>query len=164
MSNPGQAATPAPRPGSSMAAPPPQTQFWERPFIYEMDFTGTPAIAAGATVNGNIQIQADSRFKWILAAQFSTIDGATQLESELVIPNVALQIVDSGTGAQVFQNAVPIASFFGNGRLPFVLPIPYIFKPNSNLAFSLTNFGTDAYTSIRLSLIGTKIFEGAPPA
>lgn len=158
-----QAGTPIPAPGSGMvrqAAP--QVQFWETPFVYEMDFA---TLLHQTSQNGNIQIQADSDFKWSKATYFADIAGAVQTEATEVIALATLQIIDSGTGRQIFQNPIQVSSFFGRGSLPFILPVPYIFKQRSNLAFTVANYSaaTD-YANLRLSLIGSKIFTGSPPA
>jgi hypothetical protein len=141
---------------------PPQVQFWEVPFVYEMDFA---TLLHQTQQNGNIQIQSDADFKWSKATYFADLAGAAQTESTEVIPLVTLQIVDSATGQQLFQNPIQVSSFFGRGSLPFILPTPYIFKQRSNLAFQVANYSaaTD-YSNLRLSLLGTKIYYGSQPA
>lgn len=157
------ASQPAAGPGAPPTLTPPQTQFWYVPFIYEMDFG---ALAAGANANGNIQIQADADFKWIKSTYFCDLAGAAQTESTKVIPLETVQINDSSTGANLFSAAVPVPSYFGRGELPFILPVPYIFKARSSLSFTLTNYSAGTlYTNTRLSLIGCKIYRGGmPPA
>ncbi len=150
MSSTGNTAAPM------TAAQPPRVQFVEDFFVYEVDFA---ALAVGANQNGNIQIQADADFKLIKLAQFSDIAGAVETESSAVLPLATLQIVDSGSGRQLFFLPAPIPSLFGTGRLPFIMPIPRIFKARSNIAFAVTNFSNATTYNIRLSLIGTKIFQ-----
>lgn len=143
--------------GSGIVAPnqapgAPRVQFVEDWFIYELDFLG---VGFGTTVNGNFQVQADSDFKLIkLTAWADDTAGAN-----VANPLCTLQINDSGSGRNLFSNPVPVRNTFGQGDLPFILPIPRIFKARSNVAVALQNFaGAGAY-NIRLSFIGTKIFQ-----
>ena len=125
-------------------------------FIYGIDF---PSIAAGATATDNIQIQADADFEVQKLTQTSDIAGATQTESTKVVPLITVLIVDAGSGRQIMNVAVAIPSLFGDGRIPFILPTPRIFAARSNITFTLVNFSAATTYRIRLSLIGTKLFQ-----
>jgi hypothetical protein len=54
-----------------------------------------------------------------------------------------------------------IASAFGDGRLPFIQPIPRIFLPRSNIALDFNNLSAVDDWDIQLSLIGVKGFRGS---
>lgn len=139
----------------------PPVQFWEDFAIYEVD---SGSIAPGVTNNVNLTIQQDSAFKWMKAAYFADLAGAAVTESTKIVPLATIQILDAGSGRNLFSNPVPIASAFGTGELPLILPIPRRFKPFSQINFTFANFSNaTTYTNIRLSLIGTKIFRGGPP-
>lgn len=159
MSGTGQGPVPVAGSGIARNAPP-RVQFWEVPFVYEMDFAN---LVHATNANGNIQIQADSDFKWSKGAVFGDLAGAAQTDSSQVVPQVTVQIIDSGTGRNIFQNPIQVTSFFGlKSGLPFILPVPYIFKARSNLAFAVSNYSAaQDYTNLRLSLIGSKIFYGS---
>lgn len=116
-------------------------------------------LAASSTQNGNIQIQADSDFKWIKGQFFADIAGAPQTADSLVIPLVTVQITDSGSGRQLNNEPVPVSSLFGSGQLPYINPIPRIFKARSNIAFQVANFSAATTYDLRLVLTGTKVFE-----
>lgn len=131
-------------------------QYEEDFFIYTAFF---PAIAPGDTQQQNIQVQADSHFKWIKATLQADIAAAAYVNSAKPIPLAALQIVDSGSGRQLFLNALPVEQMFGSGELPFILPIPRIFRARSNIALTLNNFDAAVTYNIRLALIGTKMFS-----
>lgn len=146
--------------GSNSQVPP--VQFWEDFAIYEVD---SGAIANGVTNVVNLAIQQDSAFKWMKATVFADLAGAAQLSSTLVVPLATLQITDTGSGRNLFSAPAPIPNMFGYGNLPFILPIPRRFKPFSQISFTFANFSAGTtYANIRLSLIGTKIFRGGPPA
>lgn len=134
----------------------PQSQYQEDYFVYGV---GPVAVASGATAQGSIQIQADSLFVWERAAYYVTIANAAFASDTRPIPNVAVQIVDSGSGRQLFQTPQPIPSVFGTGELPFLLPTPRWFKPNSQIQIQFTNFDAAVSYNVRLSFIGSKIFQ-----
>lgn len=135
---------------------PPKHQFVESFTVYELDFL---ALAAGTTANGAIQIQADSQFRWVKAAYYATVANAAFLLSTIPIPSVTVQINDTGSGRQLFNAAVPVPSVFGRGELPFILPVSYVFQPRSSMQVTVANFDAAVTYNLRLSFIGTKIFE-----
>lgn len=132
-------------------------QMYEDFFVYTATFTG---LAAAAVQTQNIQIQADSAFKWTMASMECDLAGAAYTEDATPVPLCALQISDSGSGRQLFSSAVPLPAIFGSGKLPFVLPQPRGFMPNSNISLQLTNFSAATTYTVRLALIGTKVFAG----
>lgn len=125
-------------------------------FVYNQIFED---IAPADVQQSNIQIQADSAFKWTAAAVQADVAGAGYEASTRPIPLCSLQIVDTGSGRQLFSNPAPVETIFGNGGLPFILPIPRIFMPRSNIALTLANFSVDKTYTVRLQLIGTKVFS-----
>lgn len=125
-------------------------------FVYQLDFVG---IAAGATGTGNIQIQADSDFKWVKATHGSNIANAAQTDSTRVIPLATINVTDSGSGRQLMSAPVPIENIFGDGLLPFILPVPRIFRGRSSISVSVVNFSAGSTYNIRLSFVGTKLFK-----
>jgi hypothetical protein len=135
------------------------SQYIEDFFVYELDFTS--GIASGASSSSSIQVQADSDFKWLKAAQFTVSSASTadQQYGTWVMPSLSIQITDSGSGRQLFLNSMPLPSIFGNANLPAVLPLPRIFKARSNIAVTLTNFSSVNTYYPRLSFIGTKLFR-----
>lgn len=124
-------------------------------FAYTISFL---ALAAGTTQEGSIQIQSDSDFELQKLSQFSDIAAALQTDATRVLPLVTLQITDTGTGRQMFQAAVPIPALFGDGQIPFILPVTKMFSRNASVAFSVANYGPGAY-NVRLVLVGSKIFR-----
>ena len=134
----------------------PPVQFVEDWFTYEVD---AAALAAGGIFNGNIQIQADSDFKLVKLAGICDIAGAAQTDSTRVVPLITMNIVDTGSGRTLMSAAAPWGSIVGSGPLPFILPVPRIFKARSNIAVTLTNYSVGTTYNVRLSLIGTKIFQ-----
>lgn len=158
--NPAPAPTVAPEPPQKRGRKPYSgPDYFEDFTVYELDFG---ALAAGAVSTQAIAIQADSAFKWTKATYLATASPAVGLtDSTRIIPNCSIQIVDTGSGRQLFNSAVPIPSIFGTGQLPFILPVERIFMPRSTMSVTVTNFDNAATTLLKLSFIGSKIFEYA---
>lgn len=138
------------------AAPLPQSQGWEDFTVYELDFA---ALAPAGVANSSIEIQADSSFKWVKSAFSANIAVAAFLSGTRPIPNISIQVVDGGTGRQLFSSAVPVPSIFGSGELPFILPVSRIFKARSSIQVTVANYDAAVTYNLRLSFIGTKIFQ-----
>lgn len=124
-------------------------------YIYEEDFSG---VAAGASANGSIIIQADSDFILQKMAYFADVAAAGQTESSRVVPLMTLQMIDTGSGRQFMESAAPIPSLFGTGELPFVLPQPRLFFARSTIQLQVTNFDASDTYNLKLSFIGYKAF------
>lgn len=138
-------------------------------YVYEASTTpGTP-IPVSATQTDTIQIEADSNFVLQKLAYHCQAPAATALaasaiglvESQRIIPPVAIQLVDTGSGRQLTSAPIPIPSLFGNGMLPFILPNPRLFMRNSTIQVTFTNLdATNVYT-VRLAFMGYKTYSTA---
>lgn len=123
--------------------------------VYELDFL---ALAPAATSTQAIAIQADSAFAWTKAAYYATIANAAFVENTRPIPSVTVQILDTGSGRQLFNAALPVPSIFGVGQLPFILPVERVFQRRSSMSVTVNNFDAAVTYNLRLSFIGKKIF------
>lgn len=119
-----------------------------------------PSLAAGATATDVVNIENDSQFVWIKSTYFADIAGGAQTENTRVIPLINMQITDSGSARQFFDEAQPINSIAGQGAIPFILPAPFIFNNNANINASFTNFSNaTTYINIKLTLHGFRVYE-----
>ncbi|MGD9590844.1 MAG: hypothetical protein AB7Q37_18740 [Pyrinomonadaceae bacterium] len=134
----------------------PNSAFAREFFIYQQDFAG---LAAGATMVGNIQIQADSDFLLRKLTYFADIAGAAQTDSGRVIPLVSLQITDTGSGRFLMERSVPITDLFGTGELPFIIPTPKLFTARAVVSLQVSNFSAATDYNLRLSFIGEKLYR-----
>ena len=125
-------------------------------FVYEAE---TVAIATGGTTADTIQIQADADFIWQKAAYEADLAGVAQTADSQVVPNVLIQITDTGSNRQLFFNPIPIVNVFGRGILPFILPNPRLFIKTSTIQIDFTSFEVAATPTIRLSFIGYKFYR-----
>ena len=115
-------------------------------------------LAAGATDNGFIQIEADSDFLIQKLTSFTDVDGTAITQETEAVPLVTTTIVDTGSGRQLMNAPVPVVSIFGSGRLPFILPTPKLFTKNSRINVNVFNFGAVDYDNLWLNFTGKKIF------
>jgi hypothetical protein len=128
-------------------------------YVYEAE---TLAIGVGVSTNDTIAIEADSDFiLQKLCYQADDGTGATYTDSSRIIPNVSIQITDTGSGRQLMQNPIPVSSFFGTGQLPFILPNPRLFMRNSTIQIAFTSFEAAITPSVRLAFIGYKVYGTA---
>lgn len=133
--------------GRFPAVPQQDPYFAKDYFTYEVDFTA--AIAASGNAVGSFTIQADSDFLWTKAAFIQTGAG---------VPAILIQ--DTGSGRNLMNQAVPVASMFGTGQLPFILPRQRIFVARAVVNVTITNLdAANPINTLRLSFIGEKGFR-----
>lgn len=122
------------------------------------------SLAAGASANDIINIEADSNFIMQKLTTFSTIGafpGGVTTEATRDIPQVTIQLNDTGSGRNLNSNPVPIDNIFGTGQRPFILPNPRVFLRNSTIQVSFTNFSAATIYNIILTFIGYKLYVTA---
>ena len=127
-------------------------------YVYESEAL---ALASGDSANDTINIEADSDFLMQKLSYQADIAAAAFTDSGRPIPNVTVQLIDTGSGRQLMQNPIPIPSIFGTGQLPFILPNPRKFLRNSTIQVAYTNFDAAVTYNIRLAFIGYKIYATA---
>lgn len=127
-------------------------------YIYEAQ---VDAIAVGGNANDTIQIEADSDFILQKLTYEADIAGAAQTANTRVVPNVLVQLTDTGSGRQLMQNPIPIPSFYGWGAIPFILPNPRLFMRNSTIQVAFTSFEAANTPTVRLAFIGYKVYGTA---
>lgn len=116
------------------------------------------SLAAAATSTHNVTIASDSNFLLTKMTCFADIAGAVQTDSSRVIPLVTVQLTEATSENAMFSAPTPIGNIFGTGQIPFILPEPKIFTPNSNLQVDLSNFSAATTYNLRLAFIGYKLY------
>lgn len=118
------------------------------------------SLAAGATDSDTINIENDSQFVWTKTAYFADVAGGAQENDTRVIPLINVQLVDSGSARQFFDEPQPVNSIGGQGAIPFILPAPFIFKNNANINGAFSNFSAaTTYANFRLTLHGYRVYQ-----
>jgi len=118
------------------------------------------SIAAAGVDTDSINIDSDSQFVWMKTAYFVDIAGAVQTDSSRVIPLINVQLTDSGSSRQFFDEPQPVNNFAGTGNIPFILPSPFVFRSNANINASFTNYSVaTTYVNLKISLIGFRVYQ-----
>jgi hypothetical protein len=121
--------------------------------------TGRLATLAAAGISNNfLNIQADADFiveKLTFAADTA---GAALTFNTYPAPNVLVLLTSTGSGQQLMSSPVPLASMFGHGWLPFILPMPRVLPANSQLQITLTSFEAAVSWFLTLNFIGRKLY------
>lgn len=125
-------------------------------YTYQNDFV---AIGAGNTVVQSFAIEADSDFILHKLTYMADISNATQTDGSRVIPLCSILITDTGSGRILSSLGVPITNIFGTGEIPFILPVPRLFKARSSISLSVNNFSSATVYNLKLSFIGAKVFH-----
>ena len=154
-----QVQTPAP-----IYNQPPAEQYTEDLFTYSTGNGQTGSfgtIAPGATATATIQIEADSYFKWVQSTFFAWVEGQDPEATDATrpIPPILVTITDSGSGRRLMNSPVPVASIYGDGRLPFMLPQERFFLPRSTITFAATNLSATDTWNLILDHSGAKGYK-----
>ena len=132
------------------------------PYTYNAVYWTTGAannLAAGATnVPANVNIQADADFLILNQTYDANTANAARTAGTYVVPNATIIMTDTGSGAQMMDQATPIANIFGNGQFPFVLSQPKLLTAKATLQCLVSNIDAAAGYNIRLSFNGVKLY------
>jgi len=123
-------------------------------YIYQ---ASTTTVTAGSTKSAVFTIDADADFYTTKLTYEADIAGAAVTETTYPIPNVRLQIQDTGSGRNLFANATHLGSIGGNARLPYVLDMNRRFAAKSTVNVTFTSFEASVtYANLRLYFHGYK--------
>lgn len=128
------------------------------PYTYQLNFAALAA--AGGQASNSFQVEANSDFILHKLSYIADIAAAAQTDSTRVIPLVTVLLTNSGTARQMMNAAVPIASLFGNGQLPFILPASFLLKGNTTFTAQVTSYVVAGTVyNIYLSFHGVKRYK-----
>lgn len=144
---------------SAFRGPPPGYAVMREFFTYQVPVFSNLAALVGTATN-QLLIQADSDFEWVAGAYEFDLAAAQLAMATRQVPNMTIQIQDSGSGRFLSNAAVPVETLFGPGIASArSYPISKIFKANSNVSFTAVNFDAATATgNLRLTLLGWKIY------
>lgn len=132
----------------------------EEYFVYSLPFPD--GIQIGTLTRRKIeflQIEAESDFLiQKLAYQINIFNIGSETLGSQDVPLITVLITDTGSGRQMTNVPTPMTAYFGDGRLPYILPTPKLYTKATRLRVELFNFGNQAYTFLELSFQGKKIF------
>jgi len=126
-------------------------------FTYQIN---TVAIAAGVSAPGSVTLDSDADFLWQKGAYFMDVAAGAQTNATRVVPLITITVTDATSGRTLMNAPVPLASLFGTGQLPFILPTPRLFPAKATISITVANFSAaTTYGIPRVSFIGTKLFR-----
>jgi hypothetical protein len=131
-------------------------------FTYPVSFVGATAVGPLATVTQTLTFDASSEFTWFYSGMLAINAAASTniTATNRIWPLATILITPSDTSAQFMQAPAPMATLFGTGEQPFVLPQPRIFAPRSALTVQITSLDTALTYNLFLSFIGKKKYTG----
>ena len=88
--------------------PPPGAKLYRDLFTYQVPVFASLAILVGTATN-QILIQNDSDFEWVMGVYQYDLAAAAFLNNTAPVPNSTVLIVDSGSGRQLSNAAVPVS-------------------------------------------------------
>lgn len=114
------------------------------------------ALAPAATGNTSIMIDAGTDFYWIATTIQADIGEAALTESTDIIPLVTLLVNDTGTSRNLMNAPIPLGSICGDGKRPYRLVRPRLFRANSIINLTFTSYVTTGttYGNLYLTLHG----------
>ncbi|MGH6795932.1 MAG: hypothetical protein ACREDH_12245 [Methylocella sp.] len=128
-------------------------------FAYEFPVFGP--MTAALVQQQQVIIQANKAFEMREIVYYWNLANAAFVNTARPIPNVSLQLQESGSGQNLFNAAVPLDSIAPTGEnRRRALIWPRLFMPNTTITATLTNFDAAVVTGLcRLTLIGRHLFR-----
>lgn len=120
-------------------------------FVYSVIIS---AIASGSTGAGQFTVQADSDFLIQQLVGQQIVSNAAVAD-----PYTTIQITDTGSSFNLFDQPQLFRTVFGTATLPFILPAPKLLKRNAAINVNLTNVNSGAAATYYLSFIGQRIYS-----
>lgn len=121
------------------------------------------ALAAAGGTSSQIQIDAGTDFYWLATSYQADIAGGALTESGNIIPLVTVLINDTGTSRNLSNSAVPIPALAGDGKRPYRLVRPRLFRANSVINITYANYSAGTtYANLFLTFHGYRRLVQAP--
>lgn len=153
---PAQVVAPSPAMASlqpPIQRPPPADYSYYTYGVFLEDIT-----SGGGTKQGQIIIDNDADFDWHAGTFTASADPVQDYtDSTRVIPAITLDIQTQDT-QRISNIPLPLGVWFGDGRLPLVLPAVRRLARRTVVTFNATNLGS-AQLNLWLALIGKKAYS-----
>lgn len=130
-------------------------------FFYAISFP-TAGVAPAASFTGTIAISADADF-YCNALSYQAFNHASitaLTESTNPIPAITVLITDTGSSRQLMNQAVPITTIAGDGKRPYRLIYPRLFRRTASINLTFTNNDTALTINLDFVLHGFKVYSG----
>ncbi|MDE0853077.1 MAG: hypothetical protein OSA97_01465 [Nevskia sp.] len=125
-------------------------------FCYTPTTPGSPdriaGVASGGSGNGQIVMNDDSDFVWLVGT-FSAISNNADVTASCL---ATVQITDTSDNTSIFISNQPLRNVFGTAQLPFWLPRPITFAAKTTLNVVVYNLNSANPVDFFLTLAGVK--------
>ena len=122
-------------------------------------------LAAAGVANTSIQIDNGTDFYWLATTYQADLAGAALTESGNIIPLVTVLINDTGSSRNLMNVAVPLPALAGDGKRPYRLIRPRLFRANSVINFTWTNYSAGTtYSDLYFTMHGYRRLVQPPGA
>lgn len=128
-------------------------------FSYQVGLATNTTLAPAGTTTLTFNIAGESDFFWTSAQiAANTANDGTSWSADLK-PAVYVTITDNYTSQPLMNNPVPVGSIFGNGQLPFILPIRKVFFAKATVKLQLSNYSDNqTFTQLEFTFTGIKAY------
>ncbi|MHB8414589.1 MAG: hypothetical protein ACYDDA_03790 [Acidiferrobacteraceae bacterium] len=129
-------------------------------FWYEAEVAGLSSVAPAG--NALINLDADSYFFLCAITAIANIAGAAFTESTAPLPLVKMQITDTSNGKSLSNGGLMLPALVGDGKRPYRLVRPRVFKPNGTiqLTFDASEMAAGTTYGIQVIFHGWKQYLG----
>lgn len=124
-------------------------------FTYNIRFN---TIAASATNTGTANVSNDSDFVWTHASVVVTNSAFTTFTTATNVP-MLVEIKDAASGLDMQDAATHVSNLFGTAQLPFILPMPKIFRAGGQISARLQNQDAANAFVVNFSFHGFKVYN-----
>lgn len=121
-------------------------------------------LAPAAVTNQILPISADADFYWNATSYQADNHGSVTAltESTNPIPLITVLVTDTGSSRQLMNAAVPVPSIAGDGKRPYRLLYPRLFRRTTSINFTFQNLDTALTLDLSLVLHGFKVYSNTP--
>ena len=126
---------------------------------YELNFSALTA--ATGSGQDSFLVESNYDFYWMKSEAF-VYDAAGLGVSTLQWPNIEVLMQDGASQQQLSNRAVALASLFGTGQIPYILPKPHAVYGGATFNATVYNKHTTTAYSVRLLFSGIHVDRGAP--
>lgn len=128
-------------------------------FTYTVSLPSGNTLAPAGATTLTFNIDGESDFFWDKGTIYAEVGNDAVLQSTAEIPGVLVTITDTNSQRQMMNNPTPVTNVFGNGQLPFILPIRKLFTSKATVKLAIQNVSDNkTYTRLDFSFCGIKAF------
>lgn len=128
-------------------------------FFYDVTLA---SLANGVTSSAiPLQFDANSSFVWLRSTFAATIAHAAFVIDAIPVPNITVNIQDTGKGASFMNAPVPVWQMASIAPgLPYPLAVPQLIQANASFTWTFANYDAAVtYTDLHFTLHGFRVFD-----